>query len=411
MEQKYIKKYYLLQLASAVFGIILSVYLLVQHTRLMAGIQDGASFCSLGGLADCDVVNASAFSEVAGIPLAALGTLYFFLLLTIGIVSPPKEKSFRLAQGVLGWWMLFGLGFDAVLFVIQLVSLKTLCVICCLTYVANLSHLYFCLKLTPGGRLWKNRVPHLFVRDSTWVLPRWSSARVVMGAIAFVLSAVVVFLLPSFIRQGGANYTHVDTALEQFFIQWKERPVKKLEVKEHNGTWGNPNSKIQITEFSDFECPFCRKAAFSLHTVLKPYQDRVHFVFKHFPLDSTCNPALPYQIHAHACKLAKLAACAQKKNQFWEFHDQIFLKMTDEKMKEGFDAISAGLAKIFSQEEIKACLDTPSAQQAVAEDLHLGSSLNVRGTPTVYINGKHVTIPITIESMRKLIEIEETLVK
>lgn len=409
MDQKKTKKYYLLQLLSATFGILISLYLLVQHTRLMAGIQEGASFCSLGGLADCDVVNASKYSEIAGMPLAALGTLFFFLVLSIGIVTPPKEKSFRFAQSLTAWILLFGLGFDAVYFTIQIFVLKTMCVMCLLTYLAAALNLFFCLKLMPNGKSFGARFQALIVRDAAWVLPQWNSARVIMGAIAFVLCAVVVLLIPSFIRQRGANYTHVDNALDQFFIQWKERTVKNLEVKDHNGVWGNPNSKIKIVEFSDFECPFCRKAAFTLHTVLKPYKDRVQFVFKHFPLDSTCNPGLPYQIHAHACKLAKLAICAQKAGKFWDFHDHVFLKMTDDDIKEGFDSISSSLKGIFSPDEIKSCLANNAVSEALSEDIKLGASLNVRGTPTVYINGKHVSIPITIESMRKLIELEESL--
>lgn len=411
MDQKRTKKYHLLQISSAAFGILLALYLLVQHTRLMAGIQDGASFCSLGGFADCDVVNASRFSELFGIPLATLGILYFLFLLLMGIVFPPKERSFRFAQGVMGWALIFGLLFDIVYFCIQVFALKTLCVMCLLTYLTTLIHFYFCSKLVPQGRGFIAQGKHLVLPDASWIYPQWKSARIALLGISFVLGGAVAFLLPSFIRQGSANYTHVDNALDQFFIQWKERPIKNLDVKDHNGTWGNPNAKIKIVEFSDFECPFCRKAAFTLHTVLKPYKDRVHFAFKHFPLDSTCNPALPYQLHAHACKLAKLAVCAEKKGNFWEFHDKVFLQMSDEDMKEGFDFIQKSLKGIFSEDEIKACLNNAAAAEAVTEDLKMGSSLNVRGTPTLYINGKHVSIPITIESLRKLIELEETLVK
>ena len=69
-----------------------------------------------------------------------------------------------------------------------------------------------------------------------------------------------------------------------------------------------------IVEFSDFECPFCKRATATLDALLERYGDRVRFVFKDFPLSS----------HSTASKAAEAGNCANEQNRFWEFHDKLF---------------------------------------------------------------------------------------
>ncbi|NBX77391.1 MAG: vitamin K epoxide reductase family protein [Proteobacteria bacterium] len=97
-----IRKLHLIQIVAACLGTALSIYLLVHHTRVNLGIQDSSSFCSFGGLADCDV-NVSKYSEVAGVPLAAIGAIYFFVLLILGLLVPPKNPNFQIVGRFLAW--------------------------------------------------------------------------------------------------------------------------------------------------------------------------------------------------------------------------------------------------------------------------------------------------------------------
>ena len=230
--------------------------------------------------------------------------------------------------------------------------------------------------------------------------------RWIFGAISLITFISLLSVLPYFIRSSSSANTFVENSIQQFFVTWKDLPQRKLPVSLNDGTWGDPNSPVQIVEFSDFECPFCRKAAFTIHTTLKLFENRVFFVFKNFPLDSSCNPNLPYQLHAHACKLARLAACAQTRGKFWAFHDLAFLKMSDEDIKEGFDHISEILRPVFTVEEIAACLSDSKTLKKVTEDIQTGTSLKIKSTPSIFINGKLVTIPLTVEVLKKLLTLE-----
>ena len=71
---------------------------------------------------------------------------------------------------------------------------------------------------------------------------------------------------------------------------------------------------VTITEFSDFQCPYCQRAAVVVEQLRKSYGDNVQFVFKQMPLP----------MHQYAFKAAEAAVIAQQQGKFWEYHDRLF---------------------------------------------------------------------------------------
>ncbi len=406
--QNLVKKTVLWQAAFAIIGLATCLYLFIHHTRLESGIQESASFCSFGRFVDCDSVNISRFSEIFGVPIAALGALYFFTLLSLSFLVTSQDKFFINLQRFMAWITGLATIYNLVLlFIVQIVILKSFCLMCFLTYVCTGGHLFFNIKLAGvDEKTIKNKLLNAFKRPEFSSFKTMSHMRWIFGAISLITFISLLSVLPYFIRSSSSANTFVENSIQQFFVTWKDLPQRKLPVSLNDGTWGDPNSPVQIVEFSDFECPFCRKAAFTIHTTLKLFENRVFFVFKNFPLDSSCNPNLPYQLHAHACKLARLAACAQTRGKFWAFHDLAFLKMSDEDIKEGFDHISEILRPVFTVEEIAACLSDSKTLKKVTEDIQTGTSLKIKSTPSIFINGKLVTIPLTVEVLKKLLTLE-----
>lgn len=397
----------ILQWLCCILGIASSLYLLAQHTRLKSGIQESASFCTFGKYADCDVVNASHYSEIAGVPLAALGAIFYFLCLCLSVMAPRHDKNFVKTQQILGWLGVAALIADLGMLGIQLFALQTLCVMCLFTYLCSAGVLASAVSLCEApGNLGKRLKSLLFGKTPQWTLPL---PLMLISGIALICFTIMTQLLPSYFKLQGQNYAMVDNALENFFQSWRDRPTKKISVKSDDATTGNPQSKIQLIEFSDFQCPHCRRAAFTLHTALKPLKDDVQLVFKHFPLDSSCNPALKYQLHPHACKLARLAFCANRKGKFWEFHDTIFLKLSEETVATGIEEISSKLGEALSPEEVEKCLNDPKSLAAVADDISAGSAASISGTPALFLNGKLISIPITVENLKRLIQVQQSL--
>lgn len=399
--------YYTWQLVAAILGLAASLYMSMQHTRLKLGIQEGKSFCSLGGYIDCDVVNSSQYSEVFGIPLATLGAIFFCILIFLGILFSPEDKNFQFGQRVMAWLAAIALFIDFLpLLFVQIFLIKTFCIVCLFTYVVTLVHLYLNARISGEKGSFIACLKSSLTNTTKLNQKQISTPKLALSIVFVLMFFVILVLLPSFIKSGSNDYAMVDSTVEKFFLTWKDKPQKKFPVEQNDGTYGNPNSKVQVVEFSDFECPFCRRMAFQLHTFLPSVKEKVHFVFKHYPLDTNCNPKLTYQMHAHACKLARIATCSVKEGKFWDIHDKLFLSMTDEDMKSGWDEIEKQVSKVLPKEQLDACLKSPKSLESVSQNVSLGNQLNLQGTPTIFINGKEVTIPKSPENLRRLIDLE-----
>ena len=142
---------------------------------------------------------------------------------------------------------------------------------------------------------------------------------------------------------------------------------------------GPQAAKIQIVEFSDFQCPACRYAEPPLRQIFSLYGDKVHFVFKHYPL----------RMHQWARNGAVAAECAGRQGKFWPYHDQLYDKQ-DEWTNEKADDFLLGyaLSQKLDVKAWQACVQDPAAAAAVTADQKDGENAWVNSTPTFFVNGR-----------------------
>jgi protein-disulfide isomerase len=138
---------------------------------------------------------------------------------------------------------------------------------------------------------------------------------------------------------------------------------------------GNRGSSRLIIEFSDFQCPYCRKAHDALNQLHKDMPD-VAIVYKHFPL---------VQIHGEAMPAAQAAWAASRQGKFWEYHDQLFERQ-DDLSDATYQAIAENLGLDLRRFNIDR--QSKSATIAINTDLELADSLGVQGTPLFVVIGK-----------------------
>ncbi len=156
-------------------------------------------------------------------------------------------------------------------------------------------------------------------------------------------------------------------------------------------SFGPDSSPVKVVEFSDFECPFCSRAAGVVHQLKEKYGTSVRFVFRQFPL--------PMHSHAHVAAQAALAASAQGK--FWEFHDLLFQNQQAlDRASLEEHARKAGL----NLGQFKRALDGESFKSQVDQDVQLGSQAFVQGTPTMFVNGARVENPTDFGAVASMID-------
>ncbi len=155
--------------------------------------------------------------------------------------------------------------------------------------------------------------------------------------------------------------------------------------------FGPKDAKVQIVEFSDFQCPYCSRAAKAAAKVKEKYSDKVRFVFRHFPLSFHKNARLASQ--------ASLAAAAQGK--FWEYHDLVF---ANQRTMERADLEKYAQQLKLDVKKFKQALDEKTYEKAVDADIKLGGEVFISGTPTMFLNGKRVRNPTDFDLVSKQIE-------
>ena len=158
----------------------------------------------------------------------------------------------------------------------------------------------------------------------------------------------------------------------------------KVTIDKDDPILGEKNAPVSIVEFSDFQCPFCARAATGSVAEFKNsnyFKDgKVNLIYKDFPLNS---------IHPFAQKAAEAAQCAYDQEKFWEYHDKLFENqqaLAIDNLKQY--AIDLSLDK----DEFDSCLDSGKNVKEVAGDLSAATSAGGQGTPYFVIvnnnNGK-----------------------
>ncbi len=154
---------------------------------------------------------------------------------------------------------------------------------------------------------------------------------------------------------------------------------------------GPANAKITIVEFSDFQCPFCRRGNDTVSQVMKMYPNDVKVAFMHKPLP----------MHPEAEPAAKASTAAGKQGKFWEMHDALFANQ--DKLSAAFyeeQAKKLGL----NVEQFKKDMASPEVEKVVKDQAALADKLGVQGTPNFFVNGVAVRGAYPAEHFKKIID-------
>lgn len=153
-------------------------------------------------------------------------------------------------------------------------------------------------------------------------------------------------------------------------------PTGKVpEVTDADHVRGNPNAKVTFIEYSDFECPFCKRFAPTMEQMLDEYQDDVRMVYRHYPLS----------FHANAQKEAEATECANElggNDAFWEYHDALFARTTSGGTGFALDDLTPLAQELgLDATAFATCLESGKYAQHVKDDMAGGAAAGVTGTP------------------------------
>ena len=156
-------------------------------------------------------------------------------------------------------------------------------------------------------------------------------------------------------------------------------------VAETDHVRGDPAAKVTITVYADFQCPACSEETITMARAWPRINDRVALVFRHYPLDT----------HNHAFTAARYAEAAGRQGRFWEMHDMLYAEQglwaaLGDPLPQ-FDGYARQLG--LDVDKLHADMELPEVRAKILGDQRGGVRAGVRGTPTLFVNGRQVPTP------------------
>ncbi|MBL8091347.1 MAG: DsbA family protein [Anaerolineales bacterium] len=157
---------------------------------------------------------------------------------------------------------------------------------------------------------------------------------------------------------------------------------------------GPDDAPITIVEFSDFQCPFCKRFHEETYqALLDAYPGQIRFVYRNLPLTS---------IHPDAMPAAVASLCANEQNVYWEYHDKLFSSTTL-----GTDTYIQYANELnLNIDEFTACLNSGKFDAFIQQDMDFAFNLGVSSTPTFFINGLAIVGAQPLSSFQNIIDKE-----
>ena len=360
-------------LLSTLAGVVNGIWMLILHVRYdkLGGV------CAVNEKISCEILTYKQYSEWFHIPLPVFAAFTFLVMLILALrglkkigTNQPKEDAYQFMLANISMGAAISMAF------ISFVILKKLCVFC---------FIYYIIILATWIAAWKIAGSHgqkAFGSVKTYIKDFYKNQGVWLTGVAFAC----VLALSYFGFKG-------ETTLSETSVS-----IQGDEMK----SGGNPNAKVTITIFSDFQCPACKNGARILKELeSSDYASKFKIVYKFFPLDPSCNEGTPYGQHLMACDAAKAAVCAAQQQKFWRYHDQLFENQQSLYEKKLFQIAEE---ENLDMDKFGACFYSKSALNEVKKDAQEGAAIPIEATPTVFLNGKKFEGQLSVEALQKMID-------
>jgi len=186
-----------------------------------------------------------------------------------------------------------------------------------------------------------------------------------------------------------------------------QEPVYQLTVTDNDHVRFGPNAEdvkpvsckaddcaITIIEYSEFECPFCKKVLPDVKRVLTEYKGKIRWIVRDWPLN----------FHARARPAAIAAKCAAQQGKYWQMYNALFdgqRNLGDEDLNKYATQIGLDMTKY------KACVTKPAeVEKVIDENFSTGAKLGVNGTPAFFINGRKLSGALPYDEFKRVIDQE-----
>jgi len=182
----------------------------------------------------------------------------------------------------------------------------------------------------------------------------------------------------------------IEKVLTDYYASFDSHKRARLDVKAFGPPLGSANAKVAIVEFSDFSCPYCQALRPELERFVQENEGRVKLYYKPFPIAS----------HPRAMEAALAVEWARDKGLFWKMHDRLFENasaFSDD------DLARQAAASGGDPEDLRKALEEGRNRTRIAASQGEARKAGLEGTPTLYLNGRRLNVPVPAGEMRDIL--------
>ncbi|PIP90719.1 MAG: hypothetical protein COW01_13170 [Bdellovibrionales bacterium CG12_big_fil_rev_8_21_14_0_65_38_15] len=331
------------------------------------GLGSASALCDISGFLNCDAATHSPISNIAGIPISIFGFLIGILLLAGYLFNSPGYEStmkFILTVNLIGC---------VVLFIYSVASLGSLCPMCTLYYL-----------LSFGA---------FFIFNQNIKSFRPTIVPIISVGVLFAATSVGAYMYTA--EKAQKNEALATSLIQQFdSLPDLGAPAEQSMFRLVSSTEDFQAAPIQVTKFSDFQCPACKAMSEQLHKAARQYKGQINIQYMFYPLDPACNATMERSLHPFACKAAYLAYCLPEK--FPEIENELFSNQDSLS-----DSFIEGIAK---RENVVDCYKAEDTKEKVKAIVSSAAPFNIRSTPTVLLNGVKIEGVLPFNQLQVLMD-------
>ena len=157
---------------------------------------------------------------------------------------------------------------------------------------------------------------------------------------------------------------------------------------------GNPDSKVKIVEYIDFQCPACAYGVKYLKTFFDQHPNDIYLQIRYFPLTN---------MHHHSMTSALYSECAARQGKFWALDELMMAQQSQWSRLISPDPVFQAMAAQvgMNTQQLNTCLASDDARRVINDEKSVGQSLGIASTPTYFVNNKMVVGTKSLEDELK----------
>lgn len=358
------------------------------HYRLLHD-PSYTSFCDVSSTVSCTQAYTSRYGSLGGVPMALLGVLFFAFVLVVIALCRRSESA---AQNLPGYvFAVSTLGLAVVLYLAyaSFFVLGAVCLLCVGTYIAIIA-----LFLLSGSaaRFPMSTLPGRAARDIGTLVRTPAALTAALGFGATAIAAVLLFPGQPLSAEAPSPTANASEPMQQLPVPPAPPPEQITELETWLSRQGREplvaaagDATVALVKFNDYQCPPCRQTYMQYKPILAKYEKtnpgKVKLIIRDYPLDPECNAFAPGGQHQSACEAAVAVRLAREHGKAeameeWLFNNQP--TVTPQGVKDAVKTV-AGVTDFDTR--------YPNVLTLVRNDIAQGGQLEVRGTPTFFLNG------------------------